>query len=48
MISEGSCDTEEWRNDAENSVLPTQENLKNNNNNSNIKNINFNNITQYY
>ncbi len=21
MISEGSCDTEDWRNDAENSVL---------------------------
>jgi len=24
MISEGSCDTEDWRNDAENSVLPSQ------------------------
>ncbi len=22
MISEGSCDTEEWSNDAENSALP--------------------------
>ncbi len=22
MISEGSCDTEDWRNDAENSTLP--------------------------
>ncbi len=25
MISEGSCDTEDWSNDAENSVLPSQE-----------------------
>ncbi len=24
MISEGSCDSEDWRNDAENSALPTQ------------------------
>ncbi len=25
MISEGSCDTEDWINDAENSALPSQE-----------------------
>ena len=25
MISEGSCDTEDWSNDAGNSALPTQE-----------------------
>ncbi len=25
MISEGSCDTEHWRNDAENTALPPQE-----------------------
>jgi len=25
MISEGSCDTEDWSNDAENSALPSQE-----------------------
>jgi len=24
LISEGSCDTEDWRNDPENSVLPSQ------------------------
>jgi len=24
MISEGSCDTEDWSNDAEYSALPTQ------------------------
>ncbi len=24
MISEGSCDTEDWRNDAENSALITE------------------------
>ncbi len=28
MISEGSCDTEDWCNDAENSDLPLQENKK--------------------
>jgi len=25
MISEGSCDTEDWSNHAENSALPSQE-----------------------
>jgi len=25
MISEGSCDAEDWSNDAENSALPLQE-----------------------
>jgi len=25
MISEGSCDTEDWSNDAENSAFPSQE-----------------------
>ncbi len=25
MISEGSCDTEDWSNDAENVALPSQE-----------------------
>ncbi len=25
MISEGSCDTEDWSNNAENTALPTQE-----------------------
>jgi len=25
VISEGSCDTEDWSNDAENSALPSQE-----------------------
>ncbi len=25
MISEGSCDTEDWSNDADNSTLPPQE-----------------------
>ncbi len=24
MISEGSCDTEDWSNDAQNSALPTR------------------------
>ncbi len=24
MISEGSCDTEDWSNDAKNSILPSQ------------------------
>jgi len=28
MISEGSCNTEEWSNDAENSALPSQEMVK--------------------
>ncbi len=27
MISEGSCDTKDWRNDAENSALPSHENI---------------------
>ncbi len=27
MISEGSCDTEDWSNDAENSTLPSQNEL---------------------
>jgi len=27
MISKGSCDTEDWSNDAENSVLPPQEQI---------------------
>ncbi len=27
MISEGSCDTEDWSNDAENLFLSTQENI---------------------
>ncbi len=27
MISEGSCDTEDWSNDAENSALPSQINI---------------------
>ncbi len=25
MISEGSCDTKDWSNDAENTALPSQE-----------------------
>ncbi len=28
MISEGSCDTEDWRNDAENSALRYRNKLK--------------------
>ncbi len=27
MISKGSCDTEDWSNDAENSALPSQEQI---------------------
>ncbi len=27
MTSEGSCDTEDWSNDAENSALPAQEKI---------------------
>ncbi len=27
MISEGSCDTEDWSNDAENSTLPPQKEM---------------------
>jgi len=27
MLSEGSCDTEDWSNDAENSALPSQESI---------------------
>ncbi len=27
MISEGSCDTEDWSNDTENSALPSQEEI---------------------
>ncbi len=55
MISEGSCDTEDWSNDAENSALITgiNDNLKYNNINklnlSLIKcnsNLNCNNISQ--
>ncbi len=29
MISEGSCDTEDWSNDAENSALTSQEYILN-------------------
>ncbi len=47
MISEGSCDTEDWSNDAENSALITGKNyiwkyIQNYNF------FNFNNISQYY
>ncbi len=28
MISEASCDNEDWSNDAENSALPSQEEMK--------------------
>ncbi len=28
MISEGSCDAEDWSNDAENSAFPSQELIK--------------------
>ncbi len=49
MISEGSCDTEDWSNDAENSALITAINniLKQ----ISIENsffLNCNNISQYY
>ncbi len=27
MISEGSCDTEDWCTDAENAILPSQESI---------------------
>ncbi len=27
LISEGSCDTDDWRNDAGNSALPSQEKI---------------------
>jgi len=27
MISEGTCDTEDWRNDPENSALPSREQI---------------------
>jgi len=27
MITEGSCDTEDWSNDAENLALPSQEHI---------------------
>ncbi len=27
MISEGSCDSEDWSNDAENTALPSQEEI---------------------
>ncbi len=38
MISEGSCDTDDWSNDAENSALCHKNKLHNNNNNSNNNN----------
>ncbi len=46
MISEGSCDTEDWSNDAENSALITEINY----NLKYIKTAIFNcsNISQYY
>ncbi len=40
MISERSCDTEDWSNDAENSALPSQEYIT-------FQNSNCNNIWQY-
>ncbi len=45
MISEGSCDTEDWSNDAENSALITEINyiLK-----YKTSILNCNNISQYY
>ncbi len=47
MISEGSCDTEDWSNLAENSALPSQE-LAHFKMHSNKKNLflNCNNISQ--
>jgi len=45
VISERSCDTEDWSNDAENSALITG---KKNINNFNIFKLNGNNISQYY
>ncbi len=44
MISEGSCDTEDWSNDAENSALITEINLKY----IQIVILNSKNISQYY
>ncbi len=43
MISEGSCDTEDWSNDAENSALITGINYI-----LNDKNSSCNNFSQYY
>ncbi len=40
MISERSCDTEDWSNDAENSALPSQKYIT-------FQNSNCNNILQY-
>jgi len=44
MISEGSCDTEDWSNNAENSALPSQENKLF----KQRRVINCYNISQYY
>ena len=41
MISEGSCDTEDWSNDAENSALITGYKIY-------LDILNCNNILQYY
>ncbi len=43
LISEGSCDTEDWSNDAENSALNHRNRLH-----FNIYSLNCNNISQYY
>ncbi len=47
MISEGSCDTEDWNNYAENSALHRNDKLHLKKN-SNRKLVNIVNISQYY
>jgi len=44
MISEGSCDTEDWSNDAENSALHHRNKLQC----KMYSNLDYNNILQYY
>ncbi len=48
MISKGSCDTEDWSNDAEYSALPSQEYIIFFNIHLIIVILNCNNMLQYY
>jgi len=48
MISEGSCDSEDWRNDAENSALHHRNELHFKIYNKTTAILNCNNISQYY
>ncbi len=48
MISEGSCDTEDWSNDAENTALITEINYTLKYIQTEIVILNCNNISQFY